>query len=256
MNLNLSKVAKSVRTTVSKHSPEILTGIGIAGMISTTVLAVKATPKALELIEEKKLEEDTDELTPVETVKTTWKCYIPAAVTGATSIVCLIGASSVSAKRNAALATAYTISESALREYKNKVVETIGEKKEKEVRDAIAKDRVEKNPVEKKEIVVTGNGTTKCYDHHAGRYFYSSMDKLKKIQNEINDRLIKDSYISLNEFYYAIGLEGTEIGRRLGWRIDEGLLELDFSSVLDSEGNPCLAIDYNIMPKYDFDKWL
>lgn len=256
MKLSLAKATKGIRTTVAKHSPEILTGIGIAGMISTVVLAVRATPKALDLIEEKKIEEDLDELTPVETVKTAWKCYIPAAVTGTMSVVCLIGASSVSAKRNAALATAYTISESALREYKSKVVETIGEKKEKHIRDEIAKERVENNPVEKREIIVTGHGTTRCYDHHAGRYFYSDIDKLKKIQNEINDRLIKDGYISLNEFYYAIGLEGTEVGRRLGWRVEEGLLELDFSAVLDGEGNPCLAMDYNIIPKYDFDKWL
>lgn len=256
MKLSLSRVAKNVRRTVGKHSPEILTGIGIAGMISTVVLSVRATPKALELLEEKKVEECTDELTPIETVKTAWKCYIPAAVTGTMSVVCLIGANAVNVKRNAALATAYTISESALREYKNKVVETIGEKKEKEVRDEIAKDRVKNNPVKVTEIIETGNGTTRCYDHHAGRYFYSDIDKLKRIQNDINERLIKDGYISLNEFYYSIGLDGTEIGRRMGWRVDEGLLELDFSAILDSDGNPCLAIDYSIPPKYDFDKWL
>lgn len=255
-NLNLSKVVSDAGMVLKKHSPEILTGLGIAGMISTTVLAVRATPKALRLIEEKKYEEEVDELPPIEIVKTTWKCYIPAAVTGVVSTACVIGASSVSARRNAALATAYTISESALREYKDKVVETIGDKKERDIRDAIAKDRIEKDPVEKHEVIITGNGNVRCYDHHAGRYFTSDIDKLKKVQNEINDRLIRDSYISLNEFYYAIGLDGTEIGRQLGWRVEQGLLELDFSSQLDSEGIPCLVIDYNIMPKYDYDKWL
>lgn len=51
---SLSSIAKSVRTAMKTHSPEILTGIGIAGMITTTVMAVRATPKALILIEEKK----------------------------------------------------------------------------------------------------------------------------------------------------------------------------------------------------------
>ena len=51
---SLASIAKSVRTAMKKHSPEILTGIGIAGMITTTVMAVKATPKALILLEEKK----------------------------------------------------------------------------------------------------------------------------------------------------------------------------------------------------------
>ena len=103
----ISKFARDVRTSLSRHSPAILMGIGIAGMVTTTVVAVKATPKALRLIEEKKQELDVESLTPVETVKAAWKCYIPAAVTGAVSIACLIGSNSVNTKRNAALATAY-----------------------------------------------------------------------------------------------------------------------------------------------------
>ena len=105
---NVTALFKSIQTSLSKHSPEILTGIGIAGMITTTVLAVKATPKALELIEDRKEELDmhpADDLSPVEVVKAAWKPYIPAAATGVASIVCLIGASSVNSKRSAALAS-------------------------------------------------------------------------------------------------------------------------------------------------------
>lgn len=114
---NISKVLSSVRTSMAKHSPEILTGIGIAGMITTTVMAVRATPKALILIEDRKEEIGAEELEVADVVKTTWFCYIPAVITGTLSIACLIGASSVNAKRNAALATAYTLSESALKDY-------------------------------------------------------------------------------------------------------------------------------------------
>ena len=85
---NFTNAFKNVKVFATKHSPEILTGIGIAGMIMTTVLAVKATPKALELIEKQKKEEQTDDLTPIEVVKTTWKCYVPAVATGAASITC------------------------------------------------------------------------------------------------------------------------------------------------------------------------
>ena len=81
--------------SISKRSPEILIGIGIAGMVTTTVLAVKATPKALELINDKKDELEVEKLTPIETVKATWKCYVPAAVSGAVSIACLLGSHSV-----------------------------------------------------------------------------------------------------------------------------------------------------------------
>ena len=142
MKLNVSKLCKDAKVMVSKRSPEILTGLGIAGMITTTVLAVKATPKAMKLLEEAKKdifdnldpedipENNTDytdiSLKPIEVVKVAWKPYISAAITGIASISCIIGASSVHAKRNAAIAAAYNLSQTALTEYKEKVVETIG----------------------------------------------------------------------------------------------------------------------------------
>ena len=250
----LSSISKGIRGAITKHSPEILTGIGIAGMITTTIMAVRATPKALILIEERKEEIDVDKLTPVELIKTTWTCYIPAAITGGLSIICLIGASSVNARRNAALATAYTLSESALKEYQEKVIETIGEKKEQTVRDAIAKDRIDKNPVSSREVIITEKGNTLCYDAISGRYFKSDIDKLKKAENELNRRMRDEMYISLNDFYYEIGLNPIGIGNDLGWNIDHGYIELKFSSQLTDDGNPCLVIDYQVVPSrlYDF----
>lgn len=259
------KFIKSVTATLSKHSPEILTGLGIAGMITTTVLAVKATPKAVALIrdaEDKKAKaqlkagvppkEVNEKLTPVEVVKTTWKCYIPAAATGITSATCLIGAHSVHAKRTAALATAYKLSETALTEYQAKVVETIGERKQKSIKEAIAKDKVDKNPVTNTEVIVTGKGETLCYDTLSGRYFKSDIDKLKKAENELNRRMLNDDYVSLNDFYDEIGLSFTKLGDDLGWSITKGFIELDFSSQLASDGTPCLVLDYRVAPRYDF----
>jgi len=250
----LSSISKGIRGAITKHSPEILTGIGIAGMITTTIMAVRATPKALILIEEKKEEIDVDKLTPIELIKTTWTCYIPAAITGGLSIICLIGASSVNARRNAALATAYTLSESALKEYQEKVIETIGEKKEQTVRDAIAKDRIDKNPVSSREVIITEKGNTLCYDAISGRYFKSDIDKLKKVENELNRRMRDEMYISLNEFYYEIGLNPISIGDDIGWNIDRGYIELNFSSQLTDDGNPCLVIDYQVAPRYEYNR--
>jgi hypothetical protein len=250
----LSSISKGIRGAITKHSPEILTGIGIAGMITTTIMAVRATPKALILIEEKKEEIDVDKLTPIELIKTTWTCYIPAAITGGLSIICLIGASSVNVRRNTALATAYTLSESALKEYQEKVIETIGEKKEQTVRDAIAKERIDKNPVSSREVIITEKGNTLCYDAISGRYFKSDIDKLKKAENELNRRMRDEMYISLNEFYYEIGLNPTSIGDDLGWNIDHGYIELNFSSQLSDDGNPCLVIDYQVAPRYEYNR--
>lgn len=250
--MRLSDMAKSVRTILSKHSPEILVGIGISGMVATTILAVRATPKALVLIEEAKREKESDSLTPVETIQAAWKCYIPAAVTGMASIACIIGSNSVNAKRSAALATAYTLSENALREYKDKVVETIGEKKEKEVRNAIAKDKIEKNPVSSNEVILTKKGDTLCYDVLSGRYFKSDIEKLKRCMNEINRQILNDGSASLNDFYYEIGLDSIKIGDDLGWDTRQGLVDIDFSSQLASDGTPCLVLDFSIAPVYDY----
>ncbi len=251
---NLTKLIKNAQFALTKHSPEILTGLGIAGMITTTVLAVKATPKALMCIEDAAYEKEEGNLTVTEKAKACWKCYIPAAVTGTVSIACLVGASSVNARRNTALATAYKLSETALSEYKEKVVETIGEKKERNIKDAIAKDSVEKNPVVQQNVIITGKGDTLCCDKLFGRYFKSDIDALKKIENELNRRMFSESYVSLNDFYYEVGLDGVDGGEDLGWNIDKGYIDLDFSSQLSADGQPCLVVSFNIPPKYDYYK--
>lgn len=253
--VNVSNMAKGVGVFAKKHSSEILTGIGIAGMVTTTVLAVKATPKALILIEERKSEEEIDQLTPIETVKTVWTCYIPPVVVGTMSIFCMIGAASANVRRNAALATAYTLSESAMKEYRSKVIETVGEKTEKEVRDAISKDKIEKNPVTTSEIIITDKGDTLCYDVMSGRYFKSDIEKLRKIVNDMNRQMLKDSYIPLNDFYDYVNLEHIKLGYDLGWNVSDGLIDLDFSSHLAADGTPCIVLDFASAPKYDFDRW-
>lgn len=252
MKKEITKSFLSLKTAIKKHSPEILTGIGIAGMITTTVMAVRATPKALILIEERKEEIGAEKLEAMDMVKTTWACYIPAAITGTLSVACLIGASSVNARRNAALATAYTLSESALKDYQGKVIEMFGEKKNEAVKDAVAKDKVEKNPVVTREVIITEKGNTLCYDAISGRYFKSDVEKIKKAECELNRQMLDDMYVSLNEFYYEIGLDSVKLGDELGWNVDSGYIDLSFSSQLASDGTPCLVIDYSVAPRYDY----
>ena len=250
---NLANFAKNLRTAVSRHSPEILMGIGIAGMITTTVLAVKATPKALMLLEDARYEKGED-LTAVEKVKACWKCYVPATVTGVSSVACLVGASSIHAKRNAVLATAYKLSETALTEYQEKVIETIGERKEKAVREKIDKDHIDQNPVSKNQVIVTDRGATLCYDYHSGRYFNSDIELIKKAVNNLNSQMLREDYVSLNDFYDELNLSHTKLGDELGWRVDGGLIEVDFSSQIADDGRPCIVLNYAIAPRRDYYK--
>ena len=257
--MSKSKMAQLMRvakTSITKHSPEILTGIGIAGMITTTVLAVKVTPKAIRLIEEAK-EEKGEDLTKTETVKTCWRAYIPAAATCIVSTACLIGASSVSIRRNAMLATAYKLSETAFSEYKEKVVETIGDEKEKVVREKVSEERIKKNPITKNEIIMTDYGDTQFYETLSGRYFKSDIEQIKKVVNYLNKDMLQDMFgtISLNEFYDELELERIDLGDELGWRVDKGLIEIDFTSKIADNGKPCIVLDYINAPRYGFDKF-
>lgn len=252
MKQKILEMTKPFCAAIKKHTPEILTGLGIAGSILTTIMAVRATPKALAKIEDEKKELNEEKLTPVQILKVAWTCYIPSAVTGGLSIACLIGANSVNLRRNAALATAFTLSESTLKDYQRKAIETVGEKKEQDIRDAVAKEKIENNPVSRNEVFITGNGNTLCFDAVSGRYFRSDRDKIDKAINELNRRLLDEMYISLNDFYYELGLRNIGLGDILGWNIDKGWINPDFSYQGAEDGTPCLVISYLVEPQYNF----
>lgn len=249
----LKKLVGDTWRKVDRKSPEILAGIGIAGMITTVVLSVKATPKALTLIDEASNEKNA-ELTRVEVLKAAWKPYVPAIITGVMSTTCMIGSVRIGARRIAAISTAYKLTETAFAEYKDKVIETIGEKKAKTIKEKIVEDRLEKNPISKTNVVIMDEKETLFYDASAGGYFTSDIETVKKAVNEINRQMVYDNYVSLNEFYDLIGREQTSLGDQLGWNLDAGLIELDFDSKIADNGKPCIVISYNIAPRYDFSK--
>lgn len=252
---NVTAVVNNVKATLTKHSPEILTGIGIAGWFTTAILVAKETPKALQKLEDAEYEKGED-LTVPEKVKATWKCYVPAVALGATSTACLIGASRQNFKRNAALATAYNLTKTAFAEYKEKVVETIGEKKEKTVRQKVVKERLDNDPVENKKVYLTGTGTSLCYDVLLKNYFESDMESIKTAINNVNYQMLSQQYVSVNDLYYELGVkEGAgKIGDRIGWNISKhGMVEIDVDVMLASNGKPCITLEYLVEPTYNYD---
>lgn len=251
------KGTKQFGRLIERKSPAILIFLGISGMCTTVVMACKATPLAIDILDELEEErrEREEQLSKSRQVFEEFKCvapvYIPSAILGALSIGCIIGSYSISTKRIGALAAAYQISENTLKEYQRKVIETVGEKKELRIRDEIAKDRIEANPPVDNEIILTNNGEMLCYDKVSGRYFYSSVDAIRKAESILNRRLISEMYVSLNDFYDEIDIPHNKIGDEVGWNIDD-LIEFFFSSQLTKSNVPCLVIDYGIGPRYDF----
>lgn len=237
-------LTKKIGEVVTKNSPVILTGLGVAGVVTTTVMAVQATPKAMQLIRER---EEKEKLGKVEMIKTSWKCYIPTAVMGGFTIACIISAHNINHKRNAALASLYSLTEKSIKEYQAKVVETIGENKERKIKDEIKQDTLTKNPVHTKEIIITGKGEMLCYDTLSGRYFKNDIEQIRRVQNDLNYSLRSDMWMSLNDLYYGLGLSAINLGDDIGWSVDDPI-DIEFSSMLSSEGEPCLVLDFRTQP--------
>lgn len=255
--MTLAVVAKNAVRGIQSKSPAILTGLAVAGVVSTVVLAVQATPDALNRI--KNLQEKENGLwikAPLgERFRAVWPLYIPTAITGIGTIACIVGAQSVNMRRQAALVGAFTITEGAFQEYREKVVEALGAHKEERVRDAVIQKAVDENPPPSSEIVVIGSGNVLCLDSYTGRYFESSMEKIRKAQNDFNEMLLNgEMYASLNEFYHLLELEDTMVGEQVGFAT-ENLLDINFSTAMTSDGRPCLAMSFRALPLQDYYKF-
>lgn len=242
----LSDLGRKLSKFTIDNSPAILTGAAVAGTVVTTFLVSKATIKATRIYD---LESSENPLEPKEVFYLTWKLYLPAAISTASTIACIILAQRIGMRRTAALAAAYAISEKAWDEYKDKVIEKIGQNKEREIRDEIAQDQVKSNPVS--QMVIIGAGSVLCYESFTGRYFLSDMESLRKAQNDLNFQVQNDYYASLTDFYNLISLPRTDYSDEVGWNSD-ALLELAFSTVLTEDGRPCLSISFKVTPIRDY----
>jgi hypothetical protein len=232
---------KGLGRFIERNSNHILTGIAVTGTISATIFAIEATPKALQVIEEYNCR------TTKEKIQISWQYYIPTGIALAIAITSIMSMNIINERKKAALAGLYTITQSTLNEYRQKVIETIGKNKERKIRDSIDADKISTNPPN--DVIFTGSGSVLCLDSMSGRYFQSDIEKIKKIVNELNRQLILEMFIPLNDFYYELGLEAIKMGYDVGFNIDNGLLEPQFSSQLTKDGKPCLVINYEVAPK-------
>ena len=238
--MNLANTIDRAEKVVRRNSPAILTGFGVSGTIVTAYLAGVASYRAANDPHGRDRELDRKE-----TIRLVWKRYIPAGISGAVTIGCIIGATGTANRRTAAAASAYTVTERAFSEYRDKVIDQIGETKEQKVRDELAADHIASSPPKNSEILVTGNGNVLCC-RALTRSDISEcdMETLRRAQNDVNAKILQELYVPLSDFYYLVGLPVTTNSSEIGWNSDK-LMELEFSTVLTEDGRPCLSFEYN-----------
>lgn len=248
--MNISKILKHTEKFVGDNSPAILTGIGVAGTVATALLTAKASFKAYERLRDLEREDWYLDVGPdkKEQFKLVWTLYIPPVLTGCVTITSIILANRIGTRRAAALASAYAISERAYSEYREKIVEKLGEKKEESARAEIAQKTVNDNP--NTSVVINSESEALFYDNFSGRYFKSTMEEVKKAQNDTNYDILNTGYASLNEFYQRLGLPFTTMGEELGWNANDAAdkINIEFSAVLNEHSKPVAVIDFVKVP--------
>ena len=251
------KVYNKSEMKVRKYSPEILAGVGVVGVIASTVMACKATTKLNDILaeskeqleqikevasdpsyEEKYTQDDAKSDTTITYVQTgvkIAKLYAPSVILCASSLGCLLASNNILRKRNAALSAAYMTVDKSFKEYRRRVAERFGDEVEKEIRYNIkAKEIVtvdeEGNEVKETVKVMEGADNPTTYSDYA-RFFDEScpawqndpeynLTFLKAQQQYANDLLKAQGRLFLNDVYKMLGIDITKAGQVVGWVYD------------------------------------
>lgn len=252
MRTNLQKIAK----LITDRAPEILTGVAVVGVATTAVMGGKAAVRASRIIEKeneiKRGWVDND-LSRKEEFHLVWRLFVPTVVMGTLTVTAILAAQSVNTKNKIALAGLYTLSEGKLKEYEEKIVETLGEEKAKEIKEEIQQKKVNTFDSAVDNVIHTKGGEHLCYDEMSGRYFRSSREAILDVVNTVNHFMMQDWTADLNEVYTALGLPTIPMGKLIGWNADE-LIDPRITSKVAKGGEPCLVLDFYNEPVIDFDR--
>lgn len=239
----------------NRNASTILTCIGGAGVVLTAVLAAKATPKAIELLEQAE-EEKEDKLTTTEVIINAAPAYVPTIIAGAATITCIFGANILNKRQQAAITSAYALLDNSYKQYKNKVDELYGADAGRRVRGEIAKD----NYVE--EEVDTDDGKMLFYDFFSDRYFTSTLATVQQAEYRINRHLAMRDYAYLNEFYEELGIEPIESGFKLGWSVGmcyevywQNWIDFTHEKAVIDDGLECIIVKFQHDPLVGFEDY-
>lgn len=241
-----------VQYLLNKHSPLILTIVASGGVIITTILAIKATPKAINIINNKEKEKG-DKLTTYEKVKYGWKPYIPTIFSSIGTIACIGGIQYLNKKQQTAIISAYTLLDNAYKQYTNNIKRICGEDTDNLARQEIVRAQYE-------EDYKPFGDELLFFDYEGMRFFTSTMDHVLAAEAQFKEALISRGYACYNEYYDYLGLEREEFGYQLGWADIEScdpynVKELEFNyekTYVGEQKIECWIIYPNIPASFDY----
>lgn len=255
--VNCKAMLSTLQKGAAKYAPELLLIFGSIAFTTAVVEAWHEGKRAKENIEERKEElgiEEDEKLPAKEVVKSTWKNVVIVAVPVGVGIACMVGAHSINAQRNAALAAAYTLTEDTFNRYKNKVRETVGDKKAEQIDENMARDLVGNDPVTKASVINTGHGTSLFKESLFGQYFLCDRNWIDQCINRYNERMFDEMYGTVNELYSEIGIKSDDYtmpvaGGLLGWDVNkQGIVKHKYHYTSANDGTPCGVLDFYNLP--------
>ena len=247
--MNIHAVARQAVVAARTHTPLILTATAVAGVVTTAVLAAKASRKAEKVYEETENKEIPKDraAAALQYAQTTWKCWLPPIGSGVVTIASIIMAHYTQQKRYAALMALYVVGEKAFSEYRDSIEEVVDKNTAQKIREKAAEKGVNRDQEALESHIFDRGETCLVYDSFSGRYFKCDIETIRRAENTFNKNLIDHLYGSLNELYTEIGIEGVGAGEEVGWNADK-LLEIDYEAVLTEKGLPALYIGFNSSP--------
>lgn len=215
-------MGRSFAKKMKRNAPKILKAAGLVGLVASPVLAVIGTIPAVRAYDKRKEELGVEKLPVKEVIKTTWKYYVPTVAVTSISTAAAIKGDAIQDKRTALLAAAYGAAERTFAEYKDKVVEKLGEDKAKEVDKEVMVQQLEENKplaVRAPYIQSTGYGDLLFYEPMTGTYFYSTVERVLSGVRDLSIQLMNERTADLNDLFFLWNLRETDAGGLIGWNV-------------------------------------
>lgn len=253
---SIKLLVKSSIRVGKNHLPTLLTITAVSGLVATCIMVNKASVEAKDILAHKAVV--TPNATKLEMAASVLPTYAPAIALGALTVTCIIGSNSLNLRKQAAIASACTLAEDALKEYQDKIKEKLGvEQMNKDIVSPIMEDRVEKSQLA---AFPAPMGQLLCMEAYTGRYFSSTPKAIEEAEHKLNVLFREQNYACLNDFYTFLGLDHTAAGEVLGWNSRDyhddrywvqGIDDIEFahSSVLADEQTMCYVVRFNTCPK-------